>query len=101
MARVVVAPSARDDLRRLIASHSLPADTTARVRRAMAPLARFPLLGGALRGRWEGYRFILGPWRWMLIIYVYDSASDEVGIAAIVDGRAFHGEPDNWAISGG
>jgi len=87
VARVLVAPAATADLARMIATHSLPADTRARVRRSIEPLARFPLLGAPLEGRWLGYRFILGPWRWMLIVYAYDREADVVAIATVQDGR--------------
>lgn len=87
MARVLVAPAAADDLARIIATHSLPADTTARVRRSIEPLGQFPLLGAPLVGRWRDYRFILGPWRWMLIVYAYDPGTDIVAILTIQDGR--------------
>jgi plasmid stabilization system protein ParE len=72
----------------LIESHSLPRDTRSRVRRSIEPLADFPLLGASLEGRWQSYRFILGPWRWMLIVYAYDRARDTVAIATIQDGRS-------------
>ena len=71
----------------MIASHSLPEDTPTRVRRSIQPLERFPLLGAPLKGRWHTYRFILGPWRWMLIVYAYDAGADLVAIATIQDGR--------------
>ncbi len=87
MSRVLVAPEAAADLARLIATHSLPADTPSRVRRSTEPLARFPVLGAALEGRWRDYRFVLGPWRWMLIVYAYDAESDVVAVVAIEDGR--------------
>jgi plasmid stabilization system protein ParE len=86
--RVVLAPAAVDDLRRLIATHSLPDDTRARVRRSLEPLALFPLLGAPLASRWEGFRFVLGPWRWMIVVYVYDDSTDTVAIVTIQDGRA-------------
>jgi hypothetical protein len=44
-------------------------------------------LGPALRGRWEGFRFILGPWRWMLIVYVYLEDEDRVIVVGIHDAR--------------
>jgi plasmid stabilization system protein ParE len=87
VARVLVAPAAAADLAQMIASHSLPADTAARVRRSIEPLSRFPLLGAPLAGRWYEYRFILGPWRWMLIVYAYDTDTDVVAIVTIQDGR--------------
>lgn len=87
MARVLVSPAAAADLSWMIATHSLPPDTTSRVTRSIEPLASFPLLGAPLEGRWRGYRFVLGPWRWMLIVYAYDADPDVVGIATIQDGR--------------
>lgn len=87
MARVLVAPAAADDLARMIATHSLPADTPTRVRRSIEPLGQFPLLGAPLAGRWPDYRFILGPWRWMLMVYAYDPGTDIVAILTIQDGR--------------
>ncbi len=87
MSRVLVAPEAVADLARLIATHSLPSDTPSRARRSLEPLARFPLLGAPLEGRWREFRFVLGPWRWMLIVYAYDDAADLVGVVTIQDGR--------------
>jgi plasmid stabilization system protein ParE len=86
--RVAVTPAAVEDLERLIATHSLPRDTRDRVRRSLEPLARFPMLGARLGGRWEGFRFVLGPWRWMIVVYVYDESADRVAIVTIQDGRA-------------
>jgi plasmid stabilization system protein ParE len=88
VARVVVVPAAVEDLERLIFTHSLPRDTKDRVRRSVRPLGRFPLLGAALGGRWRGFRFILGPWRWMIIVYVHDAENDVVSVVTIQDGRA-------------
>jgi len=88
VARVLVAPAAAADLERLIVTHSLPADTPARVRRSIEPLANFPLLGASLEGRWRNYRFVLGPWRWMLIVYAHDSNTDVVAVVTIQDARS-------------
>jgi len=89
VARVLVAPSALADLERLIRTHSLPLDTTDRVKASLQPLARFPLLGtGLVRGRWSGYRFVLGPWRWLIVLYRYDAESDTVMVASFEDGRS-------------
>lgn len=88
MAQVLVAPSAWDGLASLVHTHSLPADTPARVRRSLQPLARFPRLGREIeRGRWRGLRFILGPWPWLIIVYRYDAAEDAVLVVLIEDGR--------------
>ena len=85
MTRVLVTPAARDDLARLIRTHSLPRDTTRRVVRSLRPLAEFPLLGAPLEGRWKGFRFILGPWRWMVVVYVVDDGREQVSIVTIQD----------------
>jgi plasmid stabilization system protein ParE len=87
VARILVAPAATADLTRMISTHSLPADTRARVRRSIEPLTRFPLLGAPLEGHWRDYRFIVGPWRWMVIVYAYDPTADVVAIVTIQDGR--------------
>jgi len=89
VARVFVAPTARDALERLIKTHSLPPTTIARVKRSVARLARFPLMGRAIEeGRWSGYRFILGPWRWLVVLYRYDEETDTVMVASFEDGRS-------------
>jgi plasmid stabilization system protein ParE len=88
MSRVVVTPAATEDLDRLIFTHSLPADTLERVKRSIRPLGDFPLLGQQLGGRWEDFRFVLGPWRWMLIVYFFDRELDQVSIVTIQDGRS-------------
>jgi plasmid stabilization system protein ParE len=88
MTRVVITPTARDDLETLIRSHSLPADTVARFKRSVASLETFPHIGAPLDGRWTRYRFILGPWRWMLVVYLYDETLDRVAIATIQDARS-------------
>ncbi len=88
MARVVVTATAHADLYELIRSHSLPADTESRLARALAPLATFPKLGPELGGRFAGRRFILGPWRWMLVVYCWYENRDLVAILAIVDARS-------------
>jgi hypothetical protein len=88
VADVRLSAIAVEDLERLTLTHSLPGSTKARVARSLRPLFRFPLLGRALEGRWSGFRFILGPWRWMLIVYVYDEPEDVVLVVTIQDGRS-------------
>jgi plasmid stabilization system protein ParE len=88
VARLELAAAAVEDLERLILTHSLPQDTKARVRRSIQPLEQFPLLGAALGGRWEGFRFVLGPWRWMVIVYAYLDEEQRVVVVTIQDGRA-------------
>lgn len=88
MADVRLSTIAAEDLNRLVLTHSLPDDTRTRVARSLRPLERFPLIGRALEGRWQPFRLILGPWRWMLILYAYDQQSDTVLIATIQDARS-------------
>lgn len=89
MARVVVSPAAADSLARLIRTHSLPVDTIERFRRSIAPLTEFPLLGRALGGgRYDGLRFVLGPWRWLVVVYEHDPDADEVRVLMIEDARS-------------
>ena len=88
MATVVVTPTAVEDLQRLIRTLSLPANTTERVRASLEALSTFPQLGAPLSGRWEDFRFVLGPWRWMLLVYGYDLATDRVAIVTIQDARS-------------
>ena len=85
MARVELAVAAVEDLDTLIRTHSLPADTRARVARSLRGLQQHPLMGPALSGRWEGFRFLLGPWRWMLLVYVFIEAEDRVVVVTIQD----------------
>ena len=33
-------------------------------------------------------RFILGPWPWMILIYVYDEDADRVSVVAMYDARS-------------
>jgi hypothetical protein len=88
VADVKLSITAVEDLDRLILTHSLPADTKARVKRSLRTLERFPRLGRELEGRWSPFRFILGPWRWLLIVYIYDEQDDIVLVATIQDARS-------------
>lgn len=86
--RVELARSAVEDLARLITLLSLPRDTTSRVRAALEPLGELPRLGPELSGRWHGTRFVLGPWRWMVIVYEYDEDAGRVVVLTIQDSRS-------------
>jgi len=87
MATVVLAASAIADLDALIASHDLPASTRPRLRSSLKRLETFPMIGPALNGRWQDFRFVLGPWPWMLVVYVYDEGRDQVAVVTIQDAR--------------
>jgi len=88
VAHVELSTAAVDDLTALMASHSLPDDTRQRVRRSLEPLQQFPRLGPELSGRWEGLRFLLGPWRWLLLVYRYDESRDRVVAVTAQDARS-------------
>lgn len=93
VARVVVTRAARADLLDLIRTHSLPPDTESRLARALHPLGRFPRLGPELGGRFAERRFILGPWRWMVVVYRLYEDRDLVAVLAIVDARSASSPP--------
>ena len=88
MAAVVVTPTAGENLDTLVRTLSLPRNTRDRVKASLRPLSRFPRLGAPLEARWAAFRFVLGPWRWMLIVYVYDEATDRVAVVTIQDARS-------------
>jgi hypothetical protein len=88
VATVVVTPTAVEDLQRLIRTLSLPSDTPRRVGAALTSLETFPGLGSPLSGRWSDFRFLLGPWRWMPVVYVYDRTTDRVSVVTIQDARS-------------
>jgi hypothetical protein len=88
VAQVELSRTAADDLARLIRTHSLPADTGSRVAASLRSLERFPSMGAELIGRWSRFRFILGPWRWMILVYVFLEKEDRVVVVTVQDGRA-------------
>lgn len=88
MAEIRLSTAAVKELDRMIVTHSLPLDTRDRVRRTIAILADFPRIGRQLEGKWHPLRFILGPWRWLLILYSYEEADDVVLVVAFQDGRS-------------
>jgi mRNA-degrading endonuclease RelE of RelBE toxin-antitoxin system len=87
LAKVIVSPQARDDLDEPIRELKLPPDTRQRVKKRLRSLERFPARQ-KLSGQWEGFRFVLGPWGWMLIVFTFDEETDEVIVATIQDARS-------------
>src|SRR3954471_12804376 len=87
MPRVTVTPRAVADLKHLIQVLGLPDSTLLRVQRSLGILESFPLAGRALAGRWEGVRFLIGPWPWMILLYVHAPEDDAVYVVAVHDGR--------------
>ena len=45
-------------------------------------------MGAELARRWHGLRFLLGPWRWMILVYVYLEDEVRVVVVTINDGGA-------------
>ena len=88
MARVELSAIAVEDLERLIVTHSLPSNTRPRLKRSLCVLEEFPLIGRELGGRWKGTRFVLGPWRWLLVVYRYERSEDRVLVLTLQDARS-------------
>jgi plasmid stabilization system protein ParE len=88
LARVLVTPRTVQDLHGLVDGLGLPPDALVRVQRALRTLQRFPLAGRALTGRWEGTRFLIGAWPWMILVYTFDESDDAVYVVAAHDGRS-------------
>jgi hypothetical protein len=88
VARVELSLGAVENLDRIIVTHSLPADTRARVRRSLGILEQFPSVGRQLEGRWKDLRVLIGPWRWLLLVYDYDEEEDLVVVVTIQDARS-------------
>lgn len=89
MPRIEVSRAAAEDIARLRVTHSLPPDTNERIRTSLRALEQFPRLGTALESpEWKGFRFLLGPWRWIVIVYeIYDDG-DRMVVVTVQDGRS-------------
>ncbi len=88
MSEIVLTRETSRDLERLIRTHSLPPQTPRRVRRSLEILREFAAAGVGLRGRWKSYRFLVGPWRWMIFVYRYDPDRDAAIVLRVFDGRS-------------
>jgi plasmid stabilization system protein ParE len=88
LAEVRLSAIAVEDLDRMIVTHSLPSDTKDRFKRSLRVLEQFPNIGRQLDGRWHPMRFILGPWRWMLIVYRSEESSNLVLVLTVQDARS-------------
>lgn len=87
MAVVEVTRQARDELRELIETRRLPADTRQRVSRSLLTLEGFPRAGKQLSGVWRDCRALIGPWGWLVVVYIYLESEDRVVIVAFHDAR--------------
>lgn len=75
---------------RLILTHALPADTRGRIKASLQPLARFPRLGPEITRLETGeeLRFVVGPWPWLILVYLYDEGDERATVVSAEDGRA-------------
>ena len=88
MASVELSARALQNLDHLIETRSLPASARDRVRQRLEVLEAFPRVGRRLEGRWHSYRVLIGPWRWMLFVYLVLDEEDRVLIVTVQDARA-------------
>lgn len=87
MAAIEVTREARDELRALIETRQLPADTRERVSRSLLMLEDFPRAGRQLSGVWRDCRALIGPWGWLILVYMYIEVEDRVVVIAFHDAR--------------
>jgi plasmid stabilization system protein ParE len=90
MARLEWSKRALTSLDQLVLSHHLPADTRDRIEISAHPLQRFPRFGPEIRTLPDGaeLRFLIGPWPWLVIVYLYIESEDRIGGVSIEDGRS-------------
>src|SRR3954463_11780581 len=87
MPGIEVTRRARDELRELIESRQLPTDARARISRSLLILEEFPRAGKQLSGVWRDCRALIGPWGWLIVVYMYIEAEDRVVVIAFHDAR--------------
>lgn len=87
MATIEVTLLARDELRALIETRQLPVDTRERVSRTLLTLEEFPRAGKQLSGVWRDCRALIGPWGWLIVVYIYIEAEGRVVVIAFQDAR--------------
>ena len=72
----------------MIVTHSLPTNTRQRVKRSLRSLEVAPRIGPELGGSWAGFRFILGPWRWMVLVHLVIDDEDRAVVVTVQDARS-------------
>jgi hypothetical protein len=87
MTTIEVTRLARDELRELIQTRQLPTDTRQRVSRTLLTLEEFPRAGKQLSGVWRDCRALIGPWGWLIVVYMYVEAEERVVAIAFHDAR--------------
>ncbi len=87
MAAIEVTRQARGELLELIETRQLPADTRERVSRSLLILGEYPRAGKQLSGVWRDCRALIGPWGWLIVVYMYIEAEDRAVVIALHDAR--------------
>ena len=87
MAGIGVTRQAREELRELVQTRRLSADTRERVSRSLFILGEFPRAGKQLSGVWRDCRALIGPWGWLIVVYMYIEAEDRAVVIAFHDAR--------------
>jgi hypothetical protein len=87
MSVIEVTRQAREELLELVETRHLPADTRERVSRSLLILREFPRAGKQLSGVWRDCRALIGPWGWLIIVYMYIEAEDRAVVIAFHDAR--------------
>lgn len=87
MPAIEVTRQARDELRSLIETRRLPADTRDRVSGSLLILEEFPRAGKQLSGIWRDCRALIGSWGWLIVVYMYVESEDRVVVIAFHDAR--------------
>jgi mRNA-degrading endonuclease RelE of RelBE toxin-antitoxin system len=87
MSDIEVTREARDELRQLIETRRLPDDTRERVSSSLLVLEEFPRAGKKLSGVWRDCRALIGPWGWLIVVYVFLEPEDRVVVIAFHDAR--------------
>jgi hypothetical protein len=90
MPRIEWSESAVAALDQLVLSHSLPTDTRERVKHSLGRLERFRRLGPELAVLGDGseLRFLIGPWPWLVLVYLYDEREQRIVVVSPEDARA-------------
>lgn len=87
MPTIEVTRLARAELLDLIETRHLPEDTRDRISRTLLMLEDFPRAGKQLSGVWRDCRALIGPWGWLIVVYMYIEAEDRVVVIAFHDAR--------------
>jgi len=87
VASIEITREAREELRELIETRRLPADARERVSRSLLTLHEFPRAGKQLSGVWRECRAIIGPWGWLIVVYMHIEPDDRVVVIAFQDAR--------------